>query len=226
MHVGLVVLVGDVAHDLLDHILERGQSVRAAEFIHHNREVNLFRLHLREEGQRRHGRRHEKSLADELCRGDGGFQRGPAQLKALRRFPGALIGSALRHPGDGVLDVHHSDRVIEALPEHRHARMADAREQVQKLGDGLVLLDGDDIRAGNHHFGDLRLPELQDVEEHVPLLLRQGIRLLRPPPSPVSRFRAFRGGLTRWRNPNSRPCAGASLAMFSIYPFQIRVVEA
>ena len=44
-----IVLVGDVAHDLLDDILDRDDAVGAAIFVDHEREMDAARLHAREQ---------------------------------------------------------------------------------------------------------------------------------------------------------------------------------
>jgi len=63
-----VVLVGDVADDLLDDVLHRNETVGAAVFVHHQRQVNARRLHLLQQVERRHRRRHKQHLAHDLGR--------------------------------------------------------------------------------------------------------------------------------------------------------------
>ena len=68
MDARLVVLVLDVADDLLDDVLDRDQPVGAAVFVDHQREVNARRLHLRQQIDRRHRRRHIDQRAHDLDR--------------------------------------------------------------------------------------------------------------------------------------------------------------
>ena len=57
--------------------------------------------------------------------------------------------------------------------------MADARKEVQELRDGLVLLHGDDVGAGDHHLRNFGFAEFENVEQHQAFLLRQGLVVLR-----------------------------------------------
>ena len=64
----LVVLVGDIADDELDQILDRDQPIAAAVFVDDEREMDARRLHLGEQIERRHRRRRVQDLADDLGR--------------------------------------------------------------------------------------------------------------------------------------------------------------
>ena len=57
------MLVGDVAHDLLDDVLDRDQAVGAAIFVDHQRQMGVGGLHLEQQIQRPHRRRHEQDGA-------------------------------------------------------------------------------------------------------------------------------------------------------------------
>ena len=57
-----VVLVVDLADDLLDDVLDRHQAVGAAIFVHHQRQMDARGLHLRQQIDRPHRRRHEEQL--------------------------------------------------------------------------------------------------------------------------------------------------------------------
>ena len=63
----VVVLVLDIADDQFDDILDRDDAVGAAIFVDHEREMNARGLHLGEQIDRRHRRRHEQDRPDELC---------------------------------------------------------------------------------------------------------------------------------------------------------------
>ena len=54
------MLVGDVAHNLLDDVLDRDQPVGAAIFVDHQRQMGVAGLHLEQQIQRAHGGRHEQ----------------------------------------------------------------------------------------------------------------------------------------------------------------------
>ena len=64
----VVVLVLDVADDLLDDVLDRRDAVGAAILVDHQRQMDARRLHLGEQVDRRHRGRHEQHLADDLGR--------------------------------------------------------------------------------------------------------------------------------------------------------------
>ena len=61
-----VVLVVDLADDLLDDVLDRDQPVGAAIFVDHQRQMDARGLHLRQQIDRPHRRRHEQQLADDV----------------------------------------------------------------------------------------------------------------------------------------------------------------
>ena len=63
----VVMLVFDVADDLLDDVLDRDDAVGAAIFVDHEREMDARRLHLGEKIDRRHRWRHEQDRAHDLC---------------------------------------------------------------------------------------------------------------------------------------------------------------
>ena len=98
----LVVLVGDVADDLLDDVLHRNQAVGAAVFVDHQREMDARRLHLLQQVERRHRRRHEQHLAHDLGRRQrhreiDGVEVEPAARGFLRRvgFSGSTAACAV-----------------------------------------------------------------------------------------------------------------------------------
>ena len=98
-----VVLVLDLADDLLDQVLDRDQPVDAAELVDHHRDVGARLAHLHQQVEDRQRRRDEQHLAQ--------------QPRELRR---AAVGDRRQH----VLDVDEADHVVERLAIDRHARMA------------------------------------------------------------------------------------------------------
>ena len=67
-HCVLVVLVGDLADDLLDDVLDRDEAVGAAIFVDHQRQMDARRLHARQQIDRPHRGRHEQDFAHDLGR--------------------------------------------------------------------------------------------------------------------------------------------------------------
>ena len=99
----LVVLVGDIADDLLDDVLDRDEAVGAAVFVDHQREMDARGLHLGEQVDRRHRRRHEQDLAHDLGRRQRHreidrleIEAGRQRLLALRRCLSRLDRGARR----------------------------------------------------------------------------------------------------------------------------------
>jgi hypothetical protein len=120
----LVVLVLDLADDLLHDVLDRDDAVGAAIFVDHEREMDAARLHPRQQVHCRHRRRHEQHLANELGGGQlhGQIDRleveaGGRRLLAPRLCAGADF-RARRHEGHEVADVDHSDGVVEHVVVH------------------------------------------------------------------------------------------------------------
>ena len=102
-HLILVVLVGDVADDRFDQVLDRHQPVDAAVLVDHQRQMHARLAHLQQQIEHRHLRRHHQRPAQD-------------RLQRERLRPADI--------GEHVLDVDHADDVIELLAVHRQARVA------------------------------------------------------------------------------------------------------
>ena len=117
----LVVLVGDLTHDLLDDILDRHHAVGAAIFIDHEGEMDAGRLHLGKQVQHRHGRRRVKDFAHDLRRRQRHRKVNGLEVQAGGKRPLAprvglgARGGALGHECDEVTDVHHAASVVEGV---------------------------------------------------------------------------------------------------------------
>ena len=75
----VVVLVFDVADDLLDEVFDRHDAVRSPVLIDDERHVNARRLHADQQVDGGHRRRHVKNLAADFHR-----RYGPAKIKGLK----------------------------------------------------------------------------------------------------------------------------------------------
>src|SRR5688572_11338145 len=104
-----VMLVVDVADDLLDEILDGNESVGTAIFVDDECEMNMCRLHLQEEIEGGHGARDVEHFPLQL----GDRRIAPAQ--------GAVLG--LFDQRDDILDVDHAERIVEGLAIDRQTRM-------------------------------------------------------------------------------------------------------
>ncbi len=108
----IVVFVGDVAGDRFDEVLDRYQTVDAAVFVHHQRQMDALRPHLQQQVQHRKLRRHQQRLAQDRLEREG---LGPADI------------------GEHVLDVDHADHVVQLLPIDRQAGVAFVADQFDRL---------------------------------------------------------------------------------------------
>ena len=147
---GLVVLVEDVAHDLLDEVLERHEAGHGAALVHDDRHVEPAAPHLAE----------EVLGTLELGHEDRG-----AQITAhLERLFFRV------RDVEEILHVEDPDDVVGVLPKDRIAAVA------MLAAHGLDLLEGrgdrqeDDARAGHHRLPDRRLPEREDRVQKLALL--------------------------------------------------------
>ena len=113
---GLVVLVLDLADDLLDQVLDGHQPVDAAELVDHHRHVDARLAHLHQQIEDRHRRRART-----------------AALRSSRR--GEPASPSLGDRGQHVLDVDEADHVVERLAIDRQARVAAARSCSDDLGE-------------------------------------------------------------------------------------------
>ena len=141
---GDVVLVLDLAHDLLDQILDGEQPVGAAELVDHQRHVGARAAHVEQHVEHRQGRRHEDHAAQYV-----------AQVELLGGAP----------VGQHVLDVDHADHVVERFAIDRIARMRLGLDQPHHLVERRVGGDGADIDPRHHDVGHGLVAQLQDVGE-------------------------------------------------------------
>ena len=81
---GLVVLVLDVADDLLDQVLDGDEAVGAAVLVDDQRHVDARRLHADQQVHRRHRRRHVEHRPADLGGRDGARQIDAAEIELLR----------------------------------------------------------------------------------------------------------------------------------------------
>ena len=153
------MLVGDVADDLLDDVLDRNQPVGAAIFVDHQRQMGVRGLHLQQQFQHGHGGRREQDIV--LDPGDRHF--------AQTEIPVAFGFQKFEH----ALQMHEADGVVERLAIDRQARMLRLAEQQDEIGQRGLFLHRDDVGARHHHVLDLQLAELEQIGEHDAFLRRQ-----------------------------------------------------
>ena len=127
-----VVLIVDLADDLLEDVLERHDPAGATELVGHHRHVEALGAHLAENARR------ALRLDDEE---DGRAK----EIGELR-----LLEVAIAEEGEEVLHVEEADDVIERLPVHRVARVTLGGDVIEHLVQGRAHLDGRD-QAARHH---------------------------------------------------------------------------
>ena len=149
-----VVLVLDLADDLLDHVLHRHQAGRAAVLVDHDGDVTLGGLHV------------VQQVVDRLGLGD--IDRRPHQLADVDCAVRAAVALQV---GQQVLGVQDPDDVVEALVEHGQAGVAGADDHLEHLVERIVDVDGADADARHHDLVHALLGELDDPVDHLLLLL-------------------------------------------------------
>ncbi len=148
-----VVLVDDLADDLLDDVLDGRQPGRATELVDHDDDVVAVPLHL------------TQYVVDRLGVGD---------VDRLAHHQGDLLDAlsvriVLDSSGQ-ILEVDDALDVIEALPHHRQPGESRPQCQRDRLAQGLVLLDEDDIGTRHHHLAQVRVSQLEDRVDHLALV--------------------------------------------------------
>ncbi len=145
-HVGLVVLVVDVADHGLHQVLHGRQAVGAAELVDDQGHVGALGLHAQQQVSRAHGARHIERVAAAASAGSG---------SSRPRAAGPRRGQQL----EDVLDVDDADGIVAASPLiDRHP--ADARPRptsVDHLGEGRGELHRHDVHARRHHVARPRM---------------------------------------------------------------------
>ena len=111
---GLVELVGDLADDLLEQVLERDDALHRPVLVDHDRHVLLRALEL--------GQQREQALRL------GHHRRRPHELLDVDRRDAAVV-----HRRDEVADVQHADDLVERLAVDRIARVRRVEHDAQRL---------------------------------------------------------------------------------------------
>ena len=151
---GGVVLVVDLTHDLLEHVLDGDDSRGAAVLVDDDRHVRASRLHVLEQlidllAVRDHeGRSHER----------------------LDRL-GLLRVAAVEDPSHDVLEINDADDIVGVLADDRDAREARSQAQRECLAQGLVPLDEDHLGARHHDLAREGVAEFEDGVDHLPLVV-------------------------------------------------------
>ena len=152
---GDVVLVVDVADDLLDDVLERDEAEHDAIFVDH---------------QRRMGLAAQERL--QLIAATGGVGDEPG---VERDVGGAQLRHVAARGGIGaeqVLDVQDADDVVGIAAPKRHAGIGRGERLAHKIGRRQIGVERAHLGAVDHHVADRHFGEFEQAAEHVALIAR------------------------------------------------------
>ncbi len=148
----VVMLVLDLAHDLLDDVLEGHDAADAAELVDDDRHVKSVRLHLAEEH------------ADPLRLGDEG-DRGPHELEDRAGAVTALLEQA-----EYVLGVENPLHVVGGLPVHGVTAVPALFDLVEHHAETGLHLERDHLHPRHHHLARHGVLELEHAVEKLSLI--------------------------------------------------------
>ncbi len=148
-----VVLVGDLADDLLEDVLDRDQPGRAAVLVDDDRDVDLVALHLAQQVVDRLALGHEAASA--------------ASARATGTVPAS--GSALT-PAHDVLEVEQADDVVDVVADAPGcARSPERRNSVIACRQVRSSSIDDHVGARHHDLAHDGVAELEDRVDHLAL---------------------------------------------------------
>ena len=139
-----VELVLDLAHDLLEHVLDGDQTRDPAELVDHDGQVIAVAAELAQQVVQRLGLGHEH----------GGAQ----------QRPDVQLGRALQL--EQVLGQQDADDVLAVALDHRKARVRRVDDDVQDLVIRRIDVDQVHARRGHHHVAGRKLGHADDALEH------------------------------------------------------------
>ena len=169
----LVVLVADVAHELLEQVLEGHEADHRAIGLAHQRQVQLRPQHAR-----------EQLVAVRL--GEGERQATPAE--------GSVGGEGL----DEVEDVHHAHRRVQRALEDRARGCSRTARPARAISSRRQRrIDGEDIGARRHDVGGGLVAELHDAADDRGLVARADALELALAQQFVQRVAVLLGGRPR-----------------------------
>ena len=147
----LVVLVNDLADDLLDQVLDRHEAGGAAVLVHHDRHMHVLLLHL------------PQQLRNLLLLGNE--EGGTAQRTCL------YIAPRLVDALEQVLRVQHTHDVVDIALIDRDARVTALDDYLQGLVQRRDGPGGHHVGTRDHHLAYERVSELEDRVDQLTLVL-------------------------------------------------------
>src|SRR6185312_16304830 len=145
-----VKFIADIPDDLLEDILQRDDTARAAEFVHDDREMNALLLELLHEVA------DQLLLVDEIHRTKQGM---PVEIVRLAQ------------PGDQVPGMDHAGQFVEARLIDRKPGIVQLINLLPEAGKVQVVRHAADFQARAHDLLDRNRTELQQALEDIPFLV-------------------------------------------------------
>ena len=158
----MVILVGDLPDDLLQHVLDGHQPGDRPVLVDQQRHVLAVLLHLTQQRIQRLGVRDEHRRPHHLRHGDVA----PAIHRVIRLL-------------DKIFEEDHADDVVHVLPNHRNAGMPAAHRQRSRLTSRLVGFDPHHLGARHHHLAGRRIAQLEHRLDHPAFVIGHHTALLR-----------------------------------------------
>ena len=140
----LVMLVLDLADDLLDQVLDGDQPIHAAIFVDHHRHMDALLLHLLQQNADRHRGRHVKQRP---------------QHRPQRELDRGFRAKAIFQRQ--ILEVDHAQRAVHRVAKHRHPGKAMLAEHLDQFRQGGTDRSGHDLGLGHRHVIDPHPPQVQ-----------------------------------------------------------------
>ena len=128
-----IVLVLDLANDLLENVLQRHQARGAAKLINHDRQVTAAALKVPQLPVEPLRLGHKAGWANQV-------------------LPWLVRGCTVVQPRQHVLGVQHADDRVGMSVQHDQAGVFAPPQRGDHLGFGLGHVNGDDIDTGRHHL--------------------------------------------------------------------------
>ena len=153
----LVMLIPDLAHQLLYDVLQGGNTLGAAVLIHHHGHVGLV------------------LLEDAQQLGDLGVSGGVKD----RRFQIGQVRLAAIAGGIEVLLMDDADDVVNAVVINRQTGVAALHKQGGRLLHGCVVLHRYQVHPGSENLGHLQIVKLDGIADEIALVLVQTALVLR-----------------------------------------------
>ena len=136
-----VVLVLDIADNLLDDVFNRNQSIGAAILVDDQREMNACRLHFRQQIDGRHRWRPIEQRARDADRLQRNAEIDRLEIEARNLRLGLALGwlrrhrRLLGHERDQVADMNHAGRIVERVVINHETRMRRALEYLHQFAE-------------------------------------------------------------------------------------------